>query len=79
MSEVTHLSRVINEVCKPDKLNIGALGNIVSQLHIHVIARFKDDIAWPHGVWHPNVLLTPYEPHKLNEVVLFWQKKMKLE
>ncbi|WP_261815673.1 HIT domain-containing protein [Vibrio gallicus] len=35
----------------PDKLNFGALGNMVPQLHIHHIARFKDDAAWPGPVW----------------------------
>ncbi|USH03379.1 HIT domain-containing protein [Grimontia kaedaensis] len=34
-----------------DKLNIGALGNMVPQLHVHHIARFQTDIAWPGPVW----------------------------
>jgi diadenosine tetraphosphate (Ap4A) HIT family hydrolase len=34
-----------------DKLNIGALGNIVRQLHVHVVARFAGDAAWPGPVW----------------------------
>jgi diadenosine tetraphosphate (Ap4A) HIT family hydrolase len=34
-----------------DKLNIGALGNMVPQLHIHHIVRHEDDSAWPHAVW----------------------------
>lgn len=34
-----------------DKLNLGALGNIVEQLHVHVIARRRDDAAWPGPVW----------------------------
>ncbi|RMH94766.1 HIT domain-containing protein [Lysobacter pythonis] len=39
----------------PDKLNIAALGNVVAQLHVHVIARFTGDDAWPKPVWgvHP--------------------------
>ena len=36
---------------KPHKLNVAALGNLVPQLHVHVIARFQDDIAWPKPVW----------------------------
>jgi len=36
---------------KPDKMNIAAIGNMVPQLHIHHIARFKKDIAWPSPVW----------------------------
>lgn len=34
-----------------DKMNIGALGNVVAQLHVHVIVRFKADVAWPSPVW----------------------------
>jgi diadenosine tetraphosphate (Ap4A) HIT family hydrolase len=36
---------------RPDKLNVAALGNVVSQLHVHHIARFHDDPAWPAPVW----------------------------
>jgi diadenosine tetraphosphate (Ap4A) HIT family hydrolase len=36
---------------KPDKMNVAALGNQVPQLHVHVIARFTDDPAWPKPVW----------------------------
>ena len=35
----------------PDKLNIGALGNQVEQLHVHVVARYQGDAAWPNAVW----------------------------
>jgi len=35
----------------PDKINVAALGNMVPQLHIHVIARFTDDAAWPNPIW----------------------------
>ncbi len=35
----------------PDKMNMAALGNHVSQLHIHHVARFKDDPAWPNPIW----------------------------
>jgi diadenosine tetraphosphate (Ap4A) HIT family hydrolase len=42
---------VLTELAKPDKVNIGALGNQVSQLHVHVIARFRSDPAWPGPVW----------------------------
>ncbi|MGM7317523.1 HIT domain-containing protein [Idiomarina sp. ST10R2A5] len=36
---------------QPDKLNVAALGNVVPQLHIHHIARFQNDVAWPAPVW----------------------------
>ena len=50
------------------KLNIAALGNVVRQLHVHVIARFEDDDAWPKPVWgvHPRV---PYVDADAQRVV----------
>jgi diadenosine tetraphosphate (Ap4A) HIT family hydrolase len=52
LGEELHVcSAVLAKLFQPDKLNIGALGNLVSQLHIHVIARFKTDHAWPGPVW----------------------------
>lgn len=44
-------SRALDELFAPDKLNIGALGNVVSQFHWHVVARYQDDDAWPAPVW----------------------------
>jgi diadenosine tetraphosphate (Ap4A) HIT family hydrolase len=49
--EISVMSHILQAVVTPDKLNIGALGNQVSQLHIHVIARYKGDKSWPHPVW----------------------------
>ncbi|MDX7949779.1 HIT family protein [Lichenihabitans sp. Uapishka_5] len=51
MEEVAAVSRALDEVTGADKINIGALGNIVSQLHVHVVARQEDDAAWPGPVW----------------------------
>ena len=51
MSELTVCSRVLESLYRPDKINIGALGNLVPQLHIHVVARFETDAAWPGPVW----------------------------
>ncbi|MGF1910316.1 HIT domain-containing protein [Vibrio kasasachensis] len=45
------VSQALEATFQPDKLNLGALGNMVPQLHIHHIARFKDDIAWPGPIW----------------------------
>lgn len=49
--ESARLSRYLKEVCGADKINIGALGNLVPQLHVHHVARFVDDPAWPGPVW----------------------------
>lgn len=51
MREITQTSKAIYELYAPDKINVGALGNIVPQLHIHIIARFKSDDAWPDPIW----------------------------
>ena len=42
---------VMQALAKPDKVNVGALGNIVTQLHVHVVGRFRSDPAWPGPVW----------------------------
>ena len=51
MTEVSRVARDLKEITKCDKLNIAALGNLVPQLHVHVIARRSNDAAWPRPVW----------------------------
>lgn len=53
--ESTELAEVLKYTFKADKMNVATLGNVVSQLHMHVIVRRKDDPAWPAPVWgkHP--------------------------
>ncbi|WP_374652711.1 HIT domain-containing protein [Dongia sp.] len=51
MSEIARASRALSTLLRPDKLNVAALGNAVPQLHVHVIARFKTDPAWPRPIW----------------------------
>ena len=50
-TEVSRVARALKETTRCDKLNIAALGNVVPQLHIHVIARRRNDAAWPRPVW----------------------------
>ncbi|MCZ6511581.1 MAG: HIT family protein, partial [Alphaproteobacteria bacterium] len=50
-AEIVGASEAMERLFRPDKMNVAALGNQVSQLHIHVIARFEDDPAWPKPVW----------------------------
>jgi diadenosine tetraphosphate (Ap4A) HIT family hydrolase len=50
-TEINRVSRALKEVTRCDKLNVAALGNVVPQLHVHVIARRKTDAAWPRPVW----------------------------
>lgn len=49
--EVNFAGRTLRVVAPCDKLNLGALGNIVRQLHVHVVARCQGDAAWPGPVW----------------------------
>jgi diadenosine tetraphosphate (Ap4A) HIT family hydrolase len=65
MEEIHQLSLIVKDNFKTDKLNIGALGNVVSQLHIHVIARNKEDFLWPQGLWQSSMHSTSYAESKL--------------
>ncbi len=51
MEEITRVMQVMEAVYTPDKMNMAALGNMVPQLHIHIIARYQTDNAWPNPVW----------------------------
>ena len=51
MAEIVKVSEKISDLFSPDKINVGALGNMVPQLHIHIICRFKEDRAWPRAIW----------------------------
>lgn len=51
VDEIALASRTLETQFSPDKINVGALGNLVPQLHIHVIARSRTDPAWPGPVW----------------------------
>jgi diadenosine tetraphosphate (Ap4A) HIT family hydrolase len=51
MNELALVSRALKDETRCDKLNVAAIGNMVPQLHIHIVARRKDDAAWPKPVW----------------------------
>ncbi|MER2251957.1 HIT domain-containing protein [Methylorubrum podarium] len=53
---------VVQALARPDKVNVASLGNVVPQLHIHVVARFRSDPAWPGPVWGVGER-SPYPPH----------------
>ena len=63
MTEINRVSRALQDITKPDKLNVAALGNVVPQLHVHVIARRTSDPAWPRPVWGvvPTIAHDPQE------------------
>jgi len=67
MAEVSRVARAVKDITKCDKLNIAALGNMVPQLHVHVIARRTSDAAWPRPVW----VVVPPLAHDAEEVQHF--------
>jgi diadenosine tetraphosphate (Ap4A) HIT family hydrolase len=64
MRESVSLSRALVRGFAPDRLNVAALGNVVPQLHVHHIVRYRDDAAWPAPVWG-RVPARPYTPAAL--------------
>lgn len=65
IEEAAAASRIIESLFKPDKINVGALGNLVPQFHLHVIGRFKDDRAWPGPIWGKGEMV-PYPQEELD-------------
>ena len=55
MEEISLSSQVMRHLFKPKKLNVANLGNIVPQLHVHIIARYDHDKAWPGPVWNSGI------------------------
>ena len=51
MEEIVYVSKIMKKLFKTSKLNVEKIGNIVPQLHIHIIARYKKDASWPFSVW----------------------------
>jgi len=51
MTEIAGACRALKAVGRCDKLNVAAIGNVVPQLHVHIVARRRDDAAWPRPVW----------------------------
>ena len=74
LKESTFFSQCLEDLFQPDKLNIAALGNVVSQLHIHHIARFKTDACWPAPVWGAvdPITYSPDNVQLLTEQLLNW-------
>jgi diadenosine tetraphosphate (Ap4A) HIT family hydrolase len=59
LNESSLLSELLMQVFTGDKMNVAALGNVVEQLHVHHVVRFKDDAQWPKPIWGQQAL-TPY-------------------
>lgn len=64
--ESCRLAEMMTSLFDAHKMNVAALGNVVRQLHIHHVARFPDDVAWPSPVWG-KVASKDYSPAELSE------------
>lgn len=66
--ETTLLAETLKDIFAADKMNVATLGNVVSQLHMHVIVRRREDASWPAPVWgrHP---AQPYSEQQVGQVV----------
>jgi diadenosine tetraphosphate (Ap4A) HIT family hydrolase len=64
VEEIARVGEAMKRLFGPDKLNVGALGNVVPQLHVHVVARFAADSAWPGPVWGSGAAV-PYRDAEL--------------
>ena len=73
--EIDLAGRALRAAVRPFKLNVAALGNLVPQLHVHVIARYTDDIAWPRPVWGA-ANARPYAPEEMIERVQALQRAL---
>ena len=67
MKEIVHVSKIMKKLFKTSKLNVEKIGNIVPQLHIHIITRNKKDSSWPLSVWV--VKTKPYTVKVLRDVM----------
>lgn len=76
--ESAHVSTVMQSLFQPDKMNIASLGNVVAQLHVHHIARYKTDVAWPHPVWGRQPAMA-YPAGALDDVILMLRQHLKLQ
>ncbi len=65
--ESSIVSGTLSDLFEADKMNVAALGNVVSQLHIHHIVRYENDIAWPNPVWGQKPV-QPYDEEQVKEI-----------
>ena len=77
MEEAASAARFLKTHAKADKINFGALGNIVRQLHVHVVARFVGDPAWPGPVWGFGAA-QPYAEAEARAVIAAARKGLKV-
>jgi len=76
LRESAQASKALQALFSPLKLNVAALGNVVRQLHVHHVARFDTDCAWPKPVWgnQPTVAYDTSKAQALVEMIQQWFK-----
>ena len=72
MKEIVYCSKLMKKIFKTKKLNVEKIGNIVSQLHIHIIARSTKDSTWPLSVWMTKG--KTYSKHSLKKIINLLKK-----
>ncbi|HVM82577.1 MAG TPA: HIT family protein [Candidatus Binatia bacterium] len=75
LGEIGHASRAIRKALNPEKLNVAALGNVVPQLHVHVIGRFAGDPAWPRPIWGVQAP-KPFSSDEAEVEVIQWRERL---
>ena len=75
LGEIGQASRALKKALKPEKLNVAALGNVVAQLHVHVIGRFTDDPSWPRPIWGVQPPL-PFDSDEAEVEVIQWRERL---
>lgn len=73
MRESCALAQLLEVELKAEKINVAALGNMVPQLHVHHVARFSSDAAWPAPIWGKHPALAYDKPHTQ---VNLWQTRL---
>ena len=75
MREPCAVATLMEHALNPDKINVAALGNLVPQLHLHHVARFSTDAAWPGPIWgaHPAI---PYQAQDLRQQADNWLARL---
>lgn len=69
--ESAKLSQLLRIKYNPEKLNLAALGNMVPQLHLHHVARYSTDVAWPAPIWG-KVAAKPYTEQQVSQLQQEW-------
>ena len=75
LAEINQAGQLIRAQPGVEKLNIGALGNIVRQLHVHVVGRHAGDPAWPGPVWGSGAALR-HDPEELAALTVRWRSRL---